>query len=257
MRACVYACAYFLEIFIIMMYAGAYYRKGELMQNKENYQPQEQQDTIKLASPFRELSMAAEIIQSDRCVTLGHEHEVEVYARYLTYRVQRDLYELCQETGLLLDLRWDEFVLVMRQNKLARLVAVAVVRETLDSFYRCGHYNFDVTEVDFLRDGDLEDEDDDMIHSAMLFSPEEGRGIIEGLLFRGELTQYQRQLDRGRDFSWNQFLDELTLAGPLWNEVLMAFRDALVRLDFKPVWCSEKLGGWLEQAQTPEVPHDE
>ena len=34
---------------------------------------------------------------------------------------------------------------------------------------------------------------------------------------------------------------ELAQGPSLWNETLMAFRDALVNLDFKPLWKSERL----------------
>lgn len=194
-----------------------------------------------------------DIITSNRYMTLANQDEVDIYVIYMTYRVQQDLYQVCQESGLLCGLSWDDFVLLMRGHKPAREAAMVVVRETLKDFYCYGHYNFDVTDVEFLRDSDAEGEESEMLHCSSLFSPEEGSSLVEGILFRVEVSQYRRLLDQGKGCTWQEYLNELGQKGPLWNQAYAAFQDALARLDFKPVWKSEHLEDLIRRAGMPEV----
>lgn len=194
-----------------------------------------------------------DIIASNRYMTLANQDEVDIYVIYMTYRVQQDLYQVCQESGLLCGLSWDDFVLLMRGHKPAREAAMVVVRETLKDFYCYGHYNFDVTDVEFLRDSDAEGEESEILHCSSLFSPEEGSSLVEGLLFRAEVSQYRRLLDQGEGCAWQEYLNKLGRKGPLWNQVYAAFQDAMARLDFKPVWKSEHLEYLIRRADMPEV----
>lgn len=186
-----------------------------------------------------------DIVASNRYVTIESQDELDICARYITYRVQQDFYDLGRECGEFSDLSWDDFVLFMRQCKPARTAATIVVRETLKNFYRCGHYNFDVTEVTL----NIADGQNEMLHFSSLFSPMEEIGLVESLLLFAEIAQYRRQLDQGSKRSWTEFLAQLEEKGPLWNQVSMAFHDALIRLDFKSFWQSEKLEKLLIQAE--------
>lgn len=121
----------------------------------------------KVAPVLRDLLSIFDIVTSNRYMTLADQDEINIYVTYMTYRVQQDLYQVCQESGLLCGLSWDEFVLLMRGYKSARTAAMAVVRETL--------------------------------------------------------------------------------------KVYAAFQDALAKLDFKPVWKSERLEELVSQTGQPEV----
>lgn len=173
-----------------------------------------------------------EILASNRYITVGNQDEIDALLCYITYRVEWDLYELCQEGGLFCDLPWAGFVLLLRQHKQARSAAIVVVRETLKNFYAHGHYNFDISDVQFTYGNDG---DDDMLRCASLFAPKEGQSMIEGVLFRAEVVHYKHQLKSGKCCSWHQYLDGLKQDGPQWDKVVMAYHDALARLDFKPV----------------------
>ena len=72
------------------------------------------------------------IFTSNRYLSLDDQEEIDVYARYLTYRVQRDLYELCQaeDGGLPDDWSWDDFVLTIRSVKMLRNAAIAACWDT-------------------------------------------------------------------------------------------------------------------------------
>ena len=215
--------------------------------------PKDRKQAEKIVPVLRDLLSILDIVTSNRYMTLANQGELDVYVIYMTYRVQQDLYQVCQESGLLCGLSWDEFVLLMRGYKSARTAAMVVVRETLKEFYRCGHYDFDVTDVEFLRDSDAEGEESEILHCSNLFTSEKGRGLIENFLFHAETSQYRHLLDQGKSLTWQEYLDELGQKGPTWNRVYAAFQDALAKLDFKPAWQSERLEELVNQADKPEV----
>ncbi len=196
-------------------------------------------------------SSAEEIMASNRLVVLDADR-MDSYVYYLTYRVQRDLYELCKENDSFSDLSWDEFVLIMRQYKPARDISVGVIRKTVSNFLERGSFNFQANSVEFFHDSDEAGKEEDWLHFAQLFPTDIGCALISLLIFRAEFLQYRRQLCSGRDFSWETYLEELTQDPAMWNEIITAFRDAVVRLDFKPVWQLEglkELAGLLEEPE--------
>ena len=95
------------------------------------------------------------IISNHFYMTLENKDELDAYVYYLTYRVQRDLYELLHEDGQFCDMSWQEFVWDIRQIKQIRNTAAMVVRETLKNFRKKGHFNFDVKEVELFLDSEI------------------------------------------------------------------------------------------------------
>lgn len=195
-----------------------------------------------------DLLSIAKTVASSRYMTLANDAELHIYVVYLTYRVQQDLFEVCRESGQFRDLSWDDFVMLLRGNRPARAAAIVVARETLDRFYRCGYFNFDVAEVDFQYGADAGSDETGYLHCAELFPGSEGFGLIENLLLHTEFALYGCLLNQHTGQSWDQFMDELGRKGLLWSQVLAAFRDALARLDFKPVWRSDELEELMWQA---------
>ncbi len=181
------------------------------------------------------------ILTSNRYFTVERRGEIDAFACYVSYRVQRDLYDLCRENGWFRNLPWADFVLLMRANKSARNAAIVVVFETLSDFFSSECYDFDAKDVVLAYGGDGEDPNDDRISCAQLFSPDEGHALIESFLFLTEITHYKRQLGQGKDYSWQQYLDELERERTLWDEVVIGYRDALARLNFKPAWEARRL----------------
>ena len=89
------------------------------------------------------------------------------------------------------------------------------------------------------------------IGSSSLQHPETGDlDYIKMEVLVRELCNLRNQ---GKDFLWQEYLDELEQKGPMWVQVYTAFRDALAQLDFKPMWNSEKLEELIEQTEGPEV----
>ena len=91
------------------------------------------------------------------------------------------------------------------------------------------------------RSADMADRKNGDIYSSQLFDEEEGRAQVESILLTAEVAQYKRQLAKGKAYSWEYFLADLAQDISLWEETLMAFRDALINLDFKLFWQSERL----------------
>ena len=174
-------------------------------------------------------------------MTLVDKKELDAYVCYLTYRVQRDLYELCKESRLLGEMSWREFVWDIRHWKKLREAAVIVAQETLKDFRNKRRLNFDAKNIALFCDADMADRKNGDIYSSQLFDEEEGRAQVESILLTAEVAQYKRQLAKGKAYSWEYFLADLAQDISLWEETLMAFRDALINLDFKLFWQSERL----------------
>lgn len=192
------------------------------------------------------------IVNTHFYMTLEDKKELDAYVCYLTYRVQRDLYELCKENGELSDTSWREFVWDMRHRKRLREAAVIAAQETIREFRRKSSFNFDAENTAPLPDSDLDDRSGDRIYSSQLFPAEEGRAQVESILLTAEIVQYKRQLARGKAYSWKYFLAELAQDQALWHETLMAFRDALMNLDFKPLWRSKRLEKLMKKSNLAE-----
>lgn len=190
-----------------------------------------------------------EILASNSYMTVENQAEITTLVSYITYCVEWDLFELCRADCRTSGLEWDDFVMLMRRHKPLRDAAVTVVRDTLKDFYNHGHYNFDVAEVALTFSKDAKGGADDTLHCSSLFSGHEGHGLIESVLFRAEVAHYKHQLEMGKDISWRQYLDELGQNRQLWNEVLMSYHDALVRLDFKPAWGPYKMQELIKQME--------
>ncbi len=182
-----------------------------------------------------------EILSSGRYMSFDDANEIYAYIWYLSFRVQHDIYELCMESGRLADNSWDDFVRGMRKIKSLRDMAKIVLQRTLNNFLFEPQYNFDVETVELMKEGSYSAMESDFMKCAELLSFEEGNCFIDAILFRAEVDQYRRQLRRKREYTWEQYLTELTQNKPLWDEVKKAFLDALSRLDFKPMWQSKEL----------------
>ena len=164
------------------------------------------------------------IISTHFYVALANKDELNAYVCYLTYRVQRDLYEILKESGQFDGVSWREFVWDVRHTKRIRTAAIIVAQETLKDFRNKGHFNFGVKDVKLLFDSDMDDRSGGNIYSSQLFPAEEGRAQVESILLTAEVVQYKRQLAEGKAYSWEDYLAELSQGTSLWDETLMAFR---------------------------------
>lgn len=195
-------------------------------------------------------SLMEEIIASNLFMPLDDDDLIDAYACYLAYRTQRDFYELCQERGQLTGLSWERFVSAMLRCKRARDVAEIVLQETIKKISTTDHFNFDAENKLLYRDVDLADiNENDILTYANLLNADKRYGLVLLVLLKVEIAQYCRQLNQGKDYSWEQYLLDVLQNRILWDEIILAFRDVLRRLDFKSVWQSENLEELISQIE--------
>ena len=182
-------------------------------------------------------SSIEEIMESISFLPLKDDALLDSYAFYLSYRAQRDLYELREEFRAL---TWEQFLSIVRQNKQVREAAELVIRDAVEKIRIRGCFNFEAKDRPFFQDGDLADAQDEnkIAACSKLYDADIGRCLILGILFKVEIAHYQRQLAQGKEYFWEEYLAELKQNSTMWDEVMLAFRDALLHLDFKTAWKS-------------------
>lgn len=171
----------------------------------------------------------------NNCVTIGDTKEVDTYWRYLSYRVQRALFEVCQEDPILTGISWNDFKDIMRHRKQVREAALRVLCQTIE------RYSLDSSppssEIEFFRPSDIEDADDEVVvHAIKIASSKKGHALVELLFLRVEIFFYREQIQSGKEYSWESFVQELLLGQRLWNTLRHKFHRILIRLDFKGAW---------------------
>ncbi len=179
------------------------------------------------------------LLMSKRYASLDQD-ELDAYTVYLTHRVQRDFYEMCQAIGEIKDVPWEEFVQSVQCDSSVRQAAAIVLEKTLQNFRDKDYFHFGVTEAALkLPFGSDDAENEQFLSAAKLFPDDKGRFLVESILIYAEFAQYGRQLNQRKNYSWEQYIDELAQNTQLWQETRRAFIDALLHLDFKPVWQAE------------------
>jgi len=192
------------------------------MDSRENFQPLEHETSVEA------------ILKSGYRIVLSNGEQLKSYIFYLSYRVQRDLYEICEQKGILHGKTWEDFVEYVRSYHVIRDTAVDVFKKTLEDFFQNGYYDFKTAKTEFRFDEEALKKPP--IVMSRLFSDEERYDIINRILFGAEIIYYQYQLNAGKDYSWEQYLGELTENKQMFDILIEAFRDAVARLDFKPAW---------------------
>lgn len=205
-------------------------------------------------------SSIEEILASNKVLSIEGEKEINMYAQYLMYRLERDFYDLCKEDAecQMADLEWDIFIEAFYSCTPVREAAEVVLRKTILDFPgEHGYFNFKATDVHFLDESDEELAVGDTIHAAKIFPLEKVAALVRWMLFQCEICFYQYQLNAGKDYSWNQYIDELAADRKMWDTVIDAFRDAITRLDYKPAWQLDNLEELVQQHKKATDQHTE
>lgn len=192
-------------------------------------------------------SSLEEIMASNLFLPIGDDSLVDDYAHYIAYRAQRDLYHYCKRMGTI---SWPQFVSAMQHCEQARTAAAIVIRETAKRFFADSDFDFEAKDRPFYLADDLADAENETTTCCKLFETNEGRRLILSIILRAEIAHYRYQLSQGKDYSWEPYLSDVMQNGQLWNELVLGFRDALLRLDFKTVWQSDKLEGLVCEIET-------
>lgn len=206
-----------------------------------NTNPEHHIDRTPLENPpvFTNEPIMDEMLNFTRFLTIEDQDINGTYCWYLTYRVQRDLYEVIKECDPNCSLLWEDFVTLVRSHHVFREKAVIIARKAVLDFVYNTYFNFEDANWELPFDDENLAKDDDIISCSTLFTPDMAQALIDCILLRIEIVQYSRQINKGKDYSWEEFLVELPSEHTIWDEIICAFRDALGRLDFKPAWLHE------------------
>ena len=153
-----------------------------------------------------EAYMLRQIEESNQIVTLPEE-EMDLYARVILYRAQKDLFDLIMEES------------------------------------GAGSFTFSNENVKFLRTGDYIPEDG-IIKLRRLFPKEAGIRMIEAFFYKTEYAYYRHLQDtQSTVMAWEDYLEKLMKDEGMFDTLVMAFREAITGIDFKYLWNTD---GMLE-----------
>ena len=177
------------------------------------------------------LTRVLEIIKSKPFANMD-EDELSLYADYVQYRAQRDLFELFEDVSPGTT-TWENFRLMMRGTQELRDICMAVICRKIGTAL-CD-FNFTEKEIPFCRETDEPVEN--MLYAAQLFSESEGIILMALFLLFAELAHFIHLRDTVcPGYKWEDYYHDLFHGGKLWDAVRIAFRGAIQRLDFKPDW---------------------
>lgn len=185
-----------------------------------------------------------DILSSNRYVGIEDQEEVDAYWQYLSYRVQRALFEVCQENSELNGISWSDFVLIVRHRKRIRDAAMNVLCQTIEQF-RLDRSHAS-SKIEFFHPYEMENAEDGILHAAVLSSQEQGRTLVGRLFLRIELSCYENQIYTEEDYTWDKFISELLLGEQLWVILRYTFQNVLTLLDFKTTWQEVGVDVFLE-----------
>ena len=182
--------------------------------------------------PFRDLLNAAMPVIRSKPFIDTDSGEMITYAQIVQYKVQRDLFTLCEEEAPG-TISWEDFVLVMRSSKELQDKCLDVIGRKLETAF----FQYDFTERELDQSKVEEIFVEDMLRGAKLLSDGEGRLLMGLFLYFAEQAHFNHLQDTTRpDYTWDEYSSDLCLAGELWRAVLIAFRNTILRLDFKENW---------------------
>ena len=173
------------------------------------------------------------ILRTNRVILNDEDGERVVWITLLSRNAERDLYEQLIKDNVI-EGSFSEFHTLIGISPRIRKTARQIIKETIISFPKRSHFNFDNPNPDLLVD-DIYGETD-LIQGYILFTPDEADGCVDWHFFNAEFDYYMRQLYSGKNYSWNDFLTELQENLAMWNTLLLAFRESILKMDFKPAW---------------------
>ena len=182
--------------------------------------------------PFRDiLNAAMPAIRVKPFIDIDID-ELKVYAGYIQYKVQRDLFELAEEAAPG-TIDWENFILMMRGKKELRDICIDVIGQKLENAFF--QYDFASQQSELFKH--LDKIDGDMIRGARLFSDEDGALLVGLFLYFAEQTHFNHLRETIHpDYKWEEYRLDLQRNHELWMEVLTAFRNTILGLDFKEIW---------------------
>ena len=177
------------------------------------------------------LNAAMPALKSKAFVNIDY-NELSIYASCIQCKVQKDLFEVVEETAPR-TITWEDFILVMRGKKELQDKCIDIIGRKLETAFF--QYDFASRKADPSKR--LTAFDGDIIRGARLFSDAEGILLASLFLFFAEQTHlnYLRETVRP-EYTWEEYYYDLQHDIGQWMEVLTAFRNTIMELDFKTDW---------------------
>lgn len=167
-------------------------------------------------------------------------------ANYISYRVQRALYDIFHQCDN--SLEWDQFVSMLRKSRAMREAAQTVAVTAVKNI---GFEQFDFKISEYVDLGhDLPDEE---MEIAALFEGDAGEGLAILLMLRAEIAHH-RTLCRGQSESYTlkRYMRDLKKDDALREALIRALRKAIGEMDFHEIWM--RGGIWRMAELTGMIP---
>ena len=188
--------------------------------------------------PFRDVLKAVMPAIKSKIFTSIDYGELTLYGNLIQYKVQKDFFDLIEETAPgTIDL--ENFILIMRgRPKLQDCCMEVICRKLETAFFQ---YDFTVSKADLSPYDDIPD--GGMMRGARLFSDSEALMLASLFSFFAEQTHFNHLRETMRpDYTWMEYFFDLRRDRKLWMEVLTAFRNTILTLDFKDIWQEVDIG---------------
>ncbi len=181
-----------------------------------------------------------QIEKSNQMVTLP-EAEMDLYARLILYRAQKDLFDLLIEGTGRDDIEWADYICVVGTSEEERDDLYRIISFGVTERFCSDCFDFTVERVEFLRKDDVILEDG-TLKLLKRFSEEAGIQMMEVLFSRMQYVYYEYLLNlKKENMPWKIYLEKLMQDEKMFRTLVMAFRDAVAGIDFKHVWEMEKI----------------
>mgnify|MGYP006873013265 CR=1 FL=1 len=185
-----------------------------------------------------------EQIKDIRFFTLDDDDERLSYAIFMASRIEVDLYDTLDRIDAV-HMPWEEFHAFICGTPEVQNVERSVLIEAAASFNK--NYQFNFTDPN----PQLPDDDDsEVFQGYMLLPPEAFCSIVDRMFVGVEYLYYIHQLQSGKTYTWDQYLDAMIADQDMWHRLVLAFREAVMQLDFSPYW-EERLDDIIEILDGP------
>lgn len=181
----------------------------------------------------REKPLKDQIIASNRCISILDAEQLRFVGEWVTWAVQRALFELIRESERI---EYEEFLLFMGNDAGVRQAARAAVKHSV--------LRFCPLIVDFWPEREPDPEQEQNLRAIRLYSDEETEGVGALVLFRAELGLFLL-LREQKQFTWEAFLDRLAQNDDLQRSLLRGLRNGLRRLNLTEDWNCEEVTQFL------------
>ena len=180
-----------------------------------------------------------QIEESNQMITLP-ETEMDLYARLILYRAQKDLFDLIVEETGRDDIEWTDYICAAVSSEDEVDALLRVISFGVTERFCSGCFNFMADHVEFLRKGDMIPEDG-TLKLIRLFPEEAGILMMEALFSRTQYVYYEYLSSIQKEkMSWGTYLERLLQDEKMLHRLVSAFRDAIAGIDFKYAWDMEK-----------------